>query len=175
MVWGALGPRRFFEQGALYRPLLWFFLVGTLLPIAVYLLRTKAFPHVNWLKKIHVPLFLGGLNYISPASDVNYGSWALFGLLFGVVVKKRNASWWQRFNFVFSSALDCSVAIAGIVIFFAIFYTTVADNFPWWGTNIYKVSRWIEWNVQFANYVKDTCDWKSCPYKALPEGEKFGR
>ncbi|KAF9774159.1 hypothetical protein IL306_007909 [Fusarium sp. DS 682] len=140
MVWGALGPRRFFEPGALYRPLLWFFLLGALLPIAVYLLRRKVFPHVNWLKKIHVPLFLGGLNYIPPASGVNYGSWALFGLLFGVLVKKRKASWWQRFNFVLSSALDCSVAIAGIVIFFAIFYTGAADNFGWWGTNVYKVS-----------------------------------
>ncbi|KAF4450433.1 OPT family small oligopeptide transporter [Fusarium austroafricanum] len=158
MVWGALGPRRFFEQGALYRSLLWFFLVGALLPIAVYLLRTKAFPRVNWLKKIHVPLFLGGLNYIPPATGVNYGSWALFGLLFGVLIKKRKASWWHRFNFVFSSALDCSVAIAGIVIFFTIFYTGAADNFSWWGTKVYK----------------DTCDWKSCPYRPLAAGEKFG-
>ncbi|KAF5624340.1 OPT family small oligopeptide transporter [Fusarium sp. NRRL 52700] len=140
MVWGALGPRRFFEPGAIYRPLLWFFLVGALLPVVVYLLRTKVFPHVNWLKKVHVPLFLGGLNYIPPASGVNYGSWALFGLLFGALVKKRKASWWHRFNFVLSSALDCSVAIAGIVIFFAIFYTGAADNFSWWGTNVYKVS-----------------------------------
>ncbi|KAK2674530.1 Oligopeptide transporter, OPT superfamily [Fusarium oxysporum f. sp. vasinfectum] len=158
MVWGALGPRRFFEPGALYRPLLWFFLVGALLPVVVYLLRTKAFPHINWLKKIHVPLFLGGLNYIPPASGVNYGSWALFGLLFGVLVKKRKASWWHRFNFVLSSALDCSVAIAGIVIFFAVFYTGAADNFSWWGTTVYK----------------DTCDWKSCPYKALAKGQTFG-
>ncbi|KAF1854537.1 hypothetical protein Lal_00010357 [Lupinus albus] len=138
MVWGALGPRRFFEPGALYRPLLWFFLVGALLPVVVYLLRTKAFPHINWLKKIHVPLFLGGLNYIPPASGVNYGSWALFGLLFGALIKKRKTGWWHRFNFVLSSALDCSVAIAGIIIFFAIFYTGAADNFSWWGTNVYK-------------------------------------
>ncbi|KAM0415612.1 hypothetical protein ACHAPD_006813, partial [Fusarium lateritium] len=140
MVWGALGPRRFFEEGALYRPLLWFFLLGALLPVAVYLLRTRVFPNINWMKKIHVPLFLGGLNYIPPASGVNYGSWAVFGLLFGVLVKKRKAVWWRRFNFVLSSALDCSVAIAGVIIFFTIFYTGAADNFSWWGTNVYKVS-----------------------------------
>ncbi|KAM0559901.1 hypothetical protein ACHAPJ_003851 [Fusarium lateritium] len=158
MVWGALSPRRFFEQGALYRPLLWFFLLGALLPIAVYILRTKVFPQVNWLKKVHVPLFLGGLNYIPPASGVNYGSWAICGLLFGVVIKRRKSDWWRRFNFVFSSALDCSVAIAGIVIFFAIFYTGAADHFSWWGTKVYK----------------DTCDWKSCPYKPIAEGQTFG-
>ncbi|KAL6922711.1 hypothetical protein FSHL1_006674 [Fusarium sambucinum] len=158
MVWGALGPRRFFEEGALYRPLLWFFLLGALLPVAVYLLRTKVFPNINWMKKIHVPLFLGGLNYIPPASGVNYGSWAVFGLLFGILVKKRKAVWWRRFNFVLSSALDCSVAIAGVVIFFAIFYTGAADNFSWWGTKVYK----------------NTCDWKSCSYKSLAQGETFG-
>ncbi|KAJ4264521.1 hypothetical protein NW762_005723 [Fusarium torreyae] len=47
MVWGALSPQRFFEQGALYRPLLWFFLLGALLPIAVYILRTRVFPQAN--------------------------------------------------------------------------------------------------------------------------------
>ncbi|KAF4345046.1 OPT family small oligopeptide transporter [Fusarium beomiforme] len=153
MVWGALGPRRFFEPGALYRPLLWFFLLGALLPIVVHFLRRKAFPHINWLKKIHVPLFLGGLNYIPPASGVNYGSWALFGLLFGVLVQKRKASWWRRFNFVLSSALDCSVAIAGIVIFFAIFYTGAADNFSWWGTNVYKVSNENDEDVTLTDHA----------------------
>ncbi|RSL44961.1 hypothetical protein CEP54_014463 [Fusarium duplospermum] len=135
MVWGALGPRRFFPQGALYRPLLWFFLVGAILPIAVRLLRKKVFPQVKWLSKIHIPLFLGGLNYIPPASGTNYGSWALFGLLF-----------------------NCSVAIAGILIFFAIFYTGASKHLSWWGTNVYK----------------NTCDWDGCPYISAEAGKTFG-
>ncbi|GJC99169.1 OPT small oligopeptide transporter [Colletotrichum higginsianum] len=123
MVWGALGPRRFFAEGAMYRSLLWFFLVGAVLPVIVYVLRKRVFTESKWLRKIHVPLFLGGLNYIPPASGTNYGSWAIVGLLFGLLIKKRQKTWWRRYNFVLSSALDCSVAIAGIVIFFAIFYT----------------------------------------------------
>ncbi|RSM05365.1 hypothetical protein CDV31_009603 [Fusarium ambrosium] len=158
MVWGALGPRRFFEQGALYRPLLWFFLVGAVLPIVVHLLRKRVFPQVKWLSKIHVPLFLGGLNYIPPASGTNYGSWALFGLLFSVLIKRRKESWWRRFNFVLSSALDCSVAIAGILIFFAIFYTGASKHLSWWGTNVYK----------------NTCDWDGCPYMSVEAGKTFG-
>ncbi|CRK29965.1 hypothetical protein BN1708_005103 [Verticillium longisporum] len=39
MVWGALGPRRFFAPGAHYRQLLWMFLLGALLPIAVRALK----------------------------------------------------------------------------------------------------------------------------------------
>ncbi|WQF84478.1 Putative oligopeptide transporter, OPT superfamily [Colletotrichum destructivum] len=148
MVWGALGPRRFFAEGAMYRSLLWFFLVGAVLPVIVYVLRKRVFTESKWLKKIHVPLFLGGLNYIPPASGTNYGSWAIVGLLFGLLIKNRQKTWWRRYNFVLSSALDCSVAIAGIVIFFAIFYTGASSKLNWWGTEVYK----------------DTCDWKSCTY-----------
>lgn len=139
VVWGALGPRRFFAEGAMYRDLLWFFLVGAALPVVVYVLRKRVFPRAAWLRKVHVPLFMGGLNYIPPASGTNYGSWAIVGLLFGLVVKRRQGHWWRRYNFVLSSALDCSVAIAGIVIFFALFYTGVSKHFKWWGTEVHKV------------------------------------
>ncbi|KAI3559241.1 OPT family small oligopeptide transporter [Colletotrichum abscissum] len=148
MVWGALGPRRFFADGAMYRSLLWFFLVGAVLPVVVYLVRKRVFPEAKWLKKVHIPLFLGGLNYIPPASGTNYGSWAIVGLVFGLLIKRRQRTWWRRYNFVLSSALDCSVAIAGIVIFFAIFYTGASKKLTWWGTEVHK----------------DTCDWKSCTY-----------
>jgi OPT family oligopeptide transporter len=139
MVWGAVGPRRFFAPGALYRPLLWFFLIGAVLTVLVHLLRQKLFPNTKWLRRIHVPLFLGGLNYIPPASGTNYGSWILVGLIFGLWVKRAQRGWWRQYNFVLSAALDCSIAIAGVLIFFAVFYTGAADRFSWWGTEVYKV------------------------------------
>lgn len=139
MIWGAVGPRRFFASGSLYRPLLWFFLLGALLPLAVWLLRKYAFPQSRWFSKVHVPLFLGGLNYIPPATGTNYGSWAIVGLVFGFWIRRCQHDWWKRYNFILSSALDCSVAIAGVVIFFTVFYTGAADRFSWWGTNVYQV------------------------------------
>ncbi|EEU39966.1 uncharacterized protein NECHADRAFT_39200 [Fusarium vanettenii 77-13-4] len=90
--------------------------------------------------------------------ETHYGSWALFGLLFSVLVKRRKERWWRRFNFVLSSALDCSVAIAGILIFFAVFYTGASKHLSWWGTNVYK----------------NTCDWDGCPYKSVEAGKTFG-
>ncbi|KAM0572160.1 hypothetical protein ACHAP6_008810 [Verticillium nonalfalfae] len=158
MVWGALGPRRFFAPGAHYRQLLWMFLLGALLPIALWALKKYLFPRTRWLRKIHVPVFLGGLNYIPPASGTNYGSWAIVGLVFGLWLKRKERDWWRRYNFVLSSALDCSVAIAGVIIFFAVFYTGAANNFEWWGTDVYK----------------DTCDWKGCRYKTIHKGGTFG-
>ncbi|KAL6837879.1 OPT superfamily oligopeptide transporter [Trichoderma camerunense] len=157
MVWGALGPRRFFADGTLYRDLLWFFLIGAILPVIVYAMKKK-WPEQRWLEKIHIPLFLGGLNYIPPASGTNYGSWVIVGLVFGLWIKKKSRGWWRRYNFVLSSALDCATAIAGIIIFFAIFYTGAADKFSWWGTTVHE----------------DTCDWKSCTYKTVQKGQTFG-
>lgn len=178
MVWGALGPRRFLASGALYRPLVYFTLLGAGLPVVVHLLRRRVFPNVAWLSKIHVPLFLGGLNYIPPASGTNYGSWAIVGLLFGLLMKRRARQWWRRYNFVLSAALDCSVAIAGIVIFFAIFYTGAAKKFSWWGTEVHQVSS-ISTHSSTLPYGTDlfrqnTCDWKSCRYLPVAKGEKFG-
>lgn len=138
MVWGAVGPRKFFAPGTPYRPLLWFFLLGFLLPIAVYGIR-RAFPKARWLRRVHVPLLLGGLGYIPPASGTNYGAWAIVGLLFGLLIKKKRNIWWNKYNFVLSASLDCSTGIAGILIFFAVVYTGASKNLAWWGTKVHMV------------------------------------
>jgi OPT family oligopeptide transporter len=139
MVWGALGPRRFFSAGSMYRPLLWFFLVGAVLPVIVYVAKRR-FPKARWMEKIHIPLFLGGLNYIPPASGTNYGSWAIVGLIFSVGVRRYAKHWWMKYNFLLSAALDASLAVAGIIIFFAVFYTGASKGLEWWGTTVYKVN-----------------------------------
>lgn len=74
-----------------------------------------------------------------PATGMNYGSWAIVGLVFGVFVRRTHKSWWQRYNFVLGSALDSSVSLAGMVIFFAVYYTGASDRLKWWGTEVYKV------------------------------------
>ncbi|KAF2142312.1 uncharacterized protein K452DRAFT_332011 [Aplosporella prunicola CBS 121167] len=156
IIWGAIGPRRFFSSGSTYHPLLYFFILGAILPVVVGALKKRS-PQGIW-RHVHVPLFLGGLGYIPPASGTNYGSWAIVGLLVGFGVKRKAPQWWQRYNFVLSSGLDCAVAIAGVVIFFAVFYTGASDRFSWWGTQVHQ----------------NTCDWDSCSYLSLKEGEKFG-
>jgi hypothetical protein len=137
-IWGAIGPRRFFSQDATYHNLLYFFVLGLVLPVLVYVLKRR-YPK-SFLRHAHVPLLLGGLNYLPPASGTNYGSWAIVGIIFGIYVKRNFTTWWRRYAFVLSAALDSSVAIAAIIVFFAVFWTKAADNLTWWGTTIHKVS-----------------------------------
>ncbi|KAB8070329.1 OPT oligopeptide transporter protein-domain-containing protein [Aspergillus leporis] len=156
LIWGAIGPRRFFNNEIGYHSLLYFFIIGAVLPVIVYVARRR-YPRNTLLQKIHIPLFLGGLNYLPPATGTTYGSWAIVGLVFGILVRKHLYAWWYKYNFVLSAALDSSVSAAGVVIFFAIFYSGASPHFTWWGTKVYK----------------DTCDWKGCSYLLLPESGKF--
>lgn len=74
-----------------------------------------------------------------PATGMNYGSWAIVGLFFGYFVRKRYNYWWRRYNFILSSSLETSVSLAGVIIFFAVYYSGVSDRLTWWGTDVYKV------------------------------------
>lgn len=112
-------------------------IIGAILPVLVYLLKRR-YPGSFW-KSVSVPLLLGGLNYMPPASGMNYGSWAVVGLIFGYFVRKRYNGWWRRYNFILSSSLETSVSLAGVVIFFAVYYPGVSDRVAWWGTDVYKV------------------------------------
>ncbi|KAJ5530302.1 hypothetical protein N7527_003695 [Penicillium freii] len=156
LIWGAVGPRRYFSNQIGYSALLYFFIVGAVLPIPVYYL-TRRYPKSLW-RRVHVPLFLGGLNYLPPATGMNYGSWAVVGLTFGWIIRKRLHSWWSKYNFVLSSAMDSSVGIAGALIFLTIYFTGASKHFKWWGTDVHK----------------NTCDWKGCAHLSIPKGEKFG-
>jgi hypothetical protein len=137
LIWGAVGPRRYFSNQIGYSALLYFFIIGAVLPIPVHLL-SRRYPNSLW-KKIHIPLFIGGLNYLPPATGMNYGSWAVVGLTFGWLIRKRLHGWWSKYNFVLSSAMDSSVGIAGVVIFLTIYFTGASEHFSWWGTEVYKV------------------------------------
>ena len=65
ILWGLIGPQQFFGEGALYRSLIWAFLVGAIAPPAIWIVwkRTKR----NILRKISFPVLFGSLSWIPPA------------------------------------------------------------------------------------------------------------
>jgi len=75
---------------------------------------------------------------IPPASAVNYVPWGIVGFIFQYVIRRRHFSWWAKYNYVLSAALDSGVAIAAVVIFFTLQYPKNgeigATNIQaWWG------------------------------------------
>ncbi|KAK8165389.1 small oligopeptide transporter, OPT family [Phyllosticta citrichinensis] len=155
IVWGAIGPKRMFSEGAIYSQLQWFWLLGAVLPVIFYLLARR-FPN-SYVRYLNAPVMLGNLGYIPPATPLIYFSWGIVGLVFNRLVRRRARGWWMTYNYITSAALDSGLALSTIVIFFALLLPQI-DPPQWWG-----------------NTVINTMDYKGTAIqKTLPEGQKFG-
>lgn len=157
ILWGVVGPARFFGPGALYRPLIWAFAVGGLAPVALWLVaRTR--PRRSLWRKVNLPVLFGSLSWIPPATGLNFSVWALVCFVFNSLLRRRRAEWWAKYTMTLSAGLDSGLAFAVLVVFFGVVYPGWMSGFRWWGTEVYKAG----------------CDWKACPYLRLGDGERFG-
>ena len=133
VIWGLIGPDRMFSPGRIYSGLFAFFVVGAIVPVAIYF-AAKRWPR-SPVRYAMAPLIFGGAGHIPPATPLNYLSWGIVGFIFQFWIKKRHFAWWSRLNFLTSSGLDLGLALATLVIFFAF---TMHDIEPpkWWGNDI---------------------------------------
>jgi OPT family small oligopeptide transporter len=161
ILWGVVGPARFFGPSALYRPLIWCFAFGALAPICLYLV-TRNLPTSSPWRKINPPVLLGSLSWIPPATGLNFSVWALVCFVFNHLLRRRAGTrhWWAKYTMTLSAALDSGLAFGVLVVFFGVVYPGWSGHgWVWWGTEVYKLG----------------CDWNACPYLKLDPGERFGR
>ncbi|KAI8937030.1 hypothetical protein NX059_006250 [Plenodomus lindquistii] len=156
ILWGVVGPKRFFGPGALYRPLVWAFLVGAIAPVILWYFARK--DRKSILRKVNLAVVFGSLSWIPPATGLNFSVWAIVCYIFNYEIRNRRKNWWKKYNMMLSAALDSGLAFGVVVIFFGIVYPGWMSGFKWWGTEVYKQG----------------CDWQACPYKELPKGGTFG-
>lgn len=129
VIWGLVGPKRMFGELGNYNAQNWFFLGGLIAPIIVWFLH-KAFPKQSWIKLINIPVLLGATANMPPATPLNFNSWIFFGIMFNFFIYKYQKKWWQKYNYVFSAALDAGLAFMGVFIYFCLGKVEV----NWWGT-----------------------------------------
>lgn len=135
------------------------------------------------IRYVNFPVILSGTGLIPPASAVNYVPWAIVGFVFQYVVRRRHFSWWTKYNYVLSAALDSGVAVGAILVFFwyvplySQSFMSVPDRYLfhslqypqngaigaetltlWWG------------NTVFLN----TADARGDPMRVVADGETFG-
>lgn len=147
VVWGLIGPARSFNPGMIYHSVLWFFLLGLLLPIAVFV-GAKVWPNSR-IKAVCAPLVIGGSGYIPPATPISYLSWGAVGFLFNRLIKNRRRGWWMQYNYITSAGLDTGLAVCTILIFFTIQLTKTQVP-QWWGNvNVFNtLDASVDSNVQ---------------------------
>lgn len=149
VMWGLFG-NKLFAPGGRYGWVLWFFLVGALVPIAHFAF-CKWKPK-SWVRRIDPVLFFAGAANIPGVTGYNFSCWFTTAAIFNYFIHKRYTSWWRKYNLVGSIGLDCGVAIAAILIYFCVVYTGGSKNYLWWGTEVSKKG----------------CDAKGCPFKPGP-------
>ncbi|TFK79308.1 OPT oligopeptide transporter [Polyporus arcularius HHB13444] len=139
IIWGVIGPQRQFSSGQIYYGLMFFFLIGAVLPCITYAVSLK-WPN-SIVKYINFPVIFSGVGLIPPASAVNYVPWAIFAFIFNYVIRRRHFSWWTKYNYILSAGLDSGVAISVILIFFCLQYPnngTIGETTltKWWGNTV---------------------------------------
>ncbi|TYJ08068.1 hypothetical protein E1A91_A11G049400v1 [Gossypium mustelinum] len=132
VIWGLIGPRRIFGDLGYYSAINWFFLVGAIAPVLVWL-ASKAFPNKPWIKLITMPVLFGATVNMPPATAVNYTSWVLIAFASGFVAYRYYRGWWSRHNYVLSGALDAGLAFMGVLLYLCLGMQHVSLN--WWGSD----------------------------------------
>ncbi|KAI5123225.1 hypothetical protein M0805_001314 [Coniferiporia weirii] len=156
LLWGGIGPKRLFDSGALYNPLMYFFLIGAILPIPFYFLARR-YPLSYW-RFVNVPVIFAGISMLPPATGINYSAWFTFGAIFQYFMRRFHFRWWMRYNYILSAALDSGVAISLIVIFFSLQLPKGGVTLNWWGNTVWQ----------------NTLDAMGAPFLTVPVGETFG-
>ncbi|KAL5735613.1 hypothetical protein ACOSQ2_030401 [Xanthoceras sorbifolium] len=144
IIWGVVGPRRMFTKEGIYPELNWFFLIGLLSPVPVWLLLRK-FPEKEWLRLVCMPMIMAGGSGLPSAKAVHYLSWGAVGIFFNYYVFKRFKGWWARHTYIMSAALDAGVAFMGVFLYFSLQSHEIYGP-AWWGMD-----------------TDDHCDLAKCP------------
>ncbi|KAF7526225.1 hypothetical protein G7054_g10828 [Neopestalotiopsis clavispora] len=154
IIWGLIGPKRFFGPESMYSGILWWLIPGALLPILARWFA-KRYPQ-SLAKHIHIPLMMSATASIPPATAINFIPWTLVGLFFNWFVKRRWNDWWLKYNYMLSAGLDGALGVTTLLIFFCLNYPGVVFN--WWG------------NVG----AFETADVAALPLKSVNANETFG-
>ncbi|OIV97965.1 hypothetical protein TanjilG_12722 [Lupinus angustifolius] len=131
IIWGVVGPQRMFTKDGVYPELNWFFLIGALAPVLVWLLARK-FPNHKWIELINMPIIFIGASGIPPTRSVNYIMWGIVGIFFNFYVYRKFKVWWARHTYILSAALDAGIAFTGVLLYFALQNYNVYGP-QWWG------------------------------------------
>ncbi|KIK00651.1 hypothetical protein K443DRAFT_7500 [Laccaria amethystina LaAM-08-1] len=138
IIWGVIGPAIQFGKHQIYYcellndllsqsfttvilAMTFFFLIGAACPLVLWLI-SRRYPNTI-LNYLNFPLIFSGVDQMPPATAVNYVPWAVVGFFFQYVIRRKYFSYWAKYNYVLSAALDAGTAVGVILVFF--WYATI--------------------------------------------------
>ncbi|KAJ3253652.1 hypothetical protein HDU77_004464 [Chytriomyces hyalinus] len=133
VIWGAIGPVRFFGQGSPYFKTLLGFVLGFILPVIPWIMH-KIQPNGYW-HLINIPL-ITVLSQNPYSQQSNLITPLIVAIVVNYYLKLYRTLWWKKYAYVMSAAFDAGSSIAVLVIFFFARYNpSFTMPFPVWFLN----------------------------------------
>ena len=111
-IWGSIGPGRFFGPNSPYFSLLFGFPVGVGLSLLPWI-GNKLYASKHW-HLINVPLLLSVTGSAEKDNAVIVTPF-IIATIFQWFIYNRHYSWWRKYNFTLSAALDTGTSVAVIL------------------------------------------------------------
>ncbi|KAK3193888.1 hypothetical protein Dsin_025198 [Dipteronia sinensis] len=134
VIWGVIGPKRMFFPDGMYSKLYYFFLIGAITPLLIWVL-SKLFPEKGWIKSINIPIIMAGASALLAAGTVSYWSWIFVGIVFNWIVYRKYKDWWGRYNYLLAYGLDLGVAFQVLSTSMTLQMSGVY-GVNWWGLDV---------------------------------------
>lgn len=131
--YGEIGPAKVF--GGIYPVLKWCFLGGALLVIPMALFKQHG---PKKLTRYFQPIIMmGGFLTYAPYNLLYFTGGLYLSYLFMYHVKQKYTTWWEKYNYILTSALSAGVAFSALMIFFSVQYNK--DELSWWGNRLSRM------------------------------------
>lgn len=127
--YGEIGPAKVF--GGVYPILKWCFLLGAVLVIPLAYFKKRG---PTALTKYFQPtVMMGGFLAYAPYNLLYYTGGLYLSYIFMYHIKRKYTLWWEKYNYILTSALSSGVAFSALVIFYVQFNGGTLD---WWGNRL---------------------------------------
>lgn len=127
--YGEIGPAKVF--GGIYPFLKWCFLLGALLVIPCAWFKKNGPPKLA--RYFQPTVIIGGLLLYAPYNLLYYTGGLYLSYIFMYRIKKNYLLWWEKYNYVLTSALSAAVAFSSLAIFFLQYN---GNEIEWWGNQV---------------------------------------
>ena len=130
--YGVIGPHKVFS--GVYPVLKWCFLLGFLLVFPC--LAFKYYGPKKLTRYFNPTIIIGGFLLYAPYNLLYYTGGLYLSYFFMYYVKKNYILWWEKYNYILTSALSAGVAFSALLIFFTVKYDSLHIN--WWGNEVFN-------------------------------------
>ncbi|EAZ63497.2 oligopeptide transporter protein [Scheffersomyces stipitis CBS 6054] len=128
--YGAIGPAKVFS--GVYPVLKWCFLLGALLVLPCVWFKNNGPKKLT--RYFQPTVIIGGFLDYAPY-NISYFTGGLYvSYVFMYHIKKNYLLWWEKYNYILTSALSAGVAFSALVIFFTVQFHP--HPLEWWGNSV---------------------------------------